>query len=126
MLATLTIDYHWAEIGAGIIILYFTFNALPVGLLSHFNKFHRLPIHLATHLLFTRIHSLTHPPRQRTLHHTQIYHYLPPPPTSLHLLSLTMASPIPTTFATDSSPQESFAAHYDLDNPIESVNSYSR
>ncbi|CAD6572538.1 MAG: hypothetical protein ASARMPREDX12_008453 [Alectoria sarmentosa] len=37
-----------------------------------------------------------------------------------------MASPIPTTFATDSTPQESFAAHYDLDNPMESVNSYSR
>ncbi|KAM0803331.1 hypothetical protein BDR22DRAFT_886705 [Usnea florida] len=37
-----------------------------------------------------------------------------------------MASPIPTTFATDSSPQDAFAQHYDLDNPTESVNSYSR
>ncbi|CAF9905938.1 MAG: hypothetical protein ALECFALPRED_001914 [Alectoria fallacina] len=37
-----------------------------------------------------------------------------------------MASPIPTTFTADSTPQDSFAAHYNLDNPMESVNSYSR
>ncbi|KAL6722188.1 hypothetical protein ACLMJK_001295 [Lecanora helva] len=37
-----------------------------------------------------------------------------------------MASPIPTTFDTSSQPQDSFASHYDLDNPLQAMSSYSK
>ncbi|MCJ1456241.1 hypothetical protein MMC28_006601 [Mycoblastus sanguinarius] len=37
------------------------------------------------------------------------------------------SSPIPTTYATDSTPQQTFASNYDLDNhPQEAMTSYAR
>lgn len=63
----------------------------------------------------------THPTLLTTTNKSQKNLLLPTPPQTN-----TMSSPIPTTFAEDSSPQDTFTSNYDLDNPIAAMSSYSR